>query len=156
MNAEVKALFTRYQRVFEKGLSGDVDAREAAAFYAPAFIAASPAGIFIGKNDAALLKVMKEGYARYRQTGMKSMRLGDIRLSEIDDHHCMAHVGWTASYARRGQADVAIKFEVHYLLQNLDGEPKIFGWVSGDEQELLRQHGIVPESTDHPGPQRGK
>jgi hypothetical protein len=151
VEAEVKALFQRYQRLFEKGLSGDIDAREVAAFYAPVFIAASPAGIFTGKNNAALLKVMREGYARYRQTGMKSMGLGDIRLSEIDDHHCMAHVGWTASYARRSQADVTIEFEVHYLLQNLDGEPKIFGWVSGDEQELLRQHGIVPDTPDKSG-----
>jgi hypothetical protein len=29
------------------------------------------------------------------------------------------------------------------LMQQLDGEPKIFGWVSGDEQALLRQHGIL-------------
>ena len=151
MDAEVKALFARYQRLFEKGLSGDVDAREVAAFYAPAFIAASPAGVVAEKNDDALLQVIKEGYARYRQTGMKSMRLRDIRLSVIDDHHCVAHVGWTANYARRGQPDVAIDFEVHYLIQKLDGEPKIFGWVSGDEQELLKRHGIGPDSTDHPG-----
>jgi hypothetical protein len=151
MDAEVKALFQRYQRLFEKGLSGDVDAREVATFYAPAFIAASPAGVFTGKNDEALLQVMEEGYARYRQTGMKNMRLRDIRLSVLDDRHCVAHVGWTADYVRRGQADVAITFDVHYLIQKLDGEPKIFGWVSGDEQALLRQHGILPDSTDHPG-----
>jgi hypothetical protein len=24
-----------------------------------------------------------------------------------------------------------------------DREPKVFGWVSGDEQELLRKHGIL-------------
>nr|ALS89559.1 PA_CoA_Oxy4: phenylacetate-CoA oxygenase, PaaJ [uncultured bacterium] len=63
----------------------------------------------------------------------------------------MAHVGWTAIFARRGQADVAIEFDVHYLIQKLDGEPKIFGWVAGDEQELLKQHGIGPPSADHPG-----
>lgn len=151
MEAEMKGLFARYQRLFEKGLSGDIDAREAAAFYAPAFIAASPAGVFTGKNDDALLQVMKEGYVRYRQTGMKSVQLGNIRLSVIDDRHCVAHVGWTASYARHGQPDVAIEFEVHYLIQKLNGEPKIFGWVSGDEQELLRQHGIGSDSTDNPG-----
>jgi hypothetical protein len=60
MDAEVKALFARYQRLFEKGLSGDVDGRELAAIYAPAFIAASPAGVFTGKNYEALLQVMKE------------------------------------------------------------------------------------------------
>ena len=55
------------------------------------------------------------------------------------------------NYARRGKPDVAIEFEVHYLIQKLDGEPKIFGWVSGDEQELLRQHGIGPDTTGKPG-----
>jgi hypothetical protein len=25
----------------------------------------------------------------------------------------------------------------------LDGPPKVFGWVSGDEQALLRTHGII-------------
>jgi len=151
MDAEMKALFQRYQRVFEKGLNGDVDAREVAAFYAPAFIAASPAGVFTGKNDDALLQVMKEGYARYRQTGMKSMGLRDISLAVMDDRHWVAHVSWTANYARVGQPDVAIEFEVHYLIQKLDGKPKIFGWVSGDEQELLRQHGIGPDTAGHPG-----
>jgi hypothetical protein len=151
MDAEVKALFQRYQRLFEKGLSGDVDAGEVAAFYAPAFVAASPAGVVTGKNDKPLLQVMKAGYARYRQTGMKSMELSDIRLSEIDDRHCMAHVDWTAIYKSRGKSDVVIEFEVHYLIQKLDEEPKIFGWISGDEHELLRQHGIGPDTTDKPG-----
>ena len=31
----------------------------------------------------------------------------------------------------------------HYFVQKLDGEPKVFGWVSGDEQALLRKHGII-------------
>jgi hypothetical protein len=39
--------------------------------------------------------------------------------------------------------DVTIDFDVHYLVQKLDAEPKIFGWVSGDEQALLRKYGIV-------------
>jgi hypothetical protein len=45
-------------------------------------------------------------------------------------------------FARKGQTDVTIDFDVHYLVQKLAGEPKIFGWVSGDEQEVLRKHGI--------------
>jgi hypothetical protein len=71
------------------------------------------------------------------------MRIRDVRVSPIDEHHCVAHVAWTASYARQGQADATIDFDVHYLVQKLDGEPKIFGWVSGDEQAILREHGII-------------
>jgi hypothetical protein len=71
------------------------------------------------------------------------MRIRNVRLSPIDEHHCVAHVAWTATYARRDQADAAIDFDVHYFVQKLDGEPKVFGWVSGDEQALLREHGII-------------
>lgn len=71
------------------------------------------------------------------------MRIRGIRLSPIDGLHCMAHVAWTATYARKGQPDVAIDFDVHYFVQKLGEEPKVFGWVSGDEQALLRKHGIV-------------
>jgi hypothetical protein len=35
-----------------------------------------------------------------------------------------------------------IDFDVHYLVQQLNAEPKVFGWISGDEQALLREHGI--------------
>jgi hypothetical protein len=55
----------------------------------------------------------------------------------------VAHVAWTATYAGKDQSDVAIDFDVHYFVQQLDGEPKVFGWVSGDEQALLRKHGII-------------
>lgn len=47
------------------------------------------------------------------------------------------------TYARENQADTAIDFEVHYLVQKLGNEAKAFGWISGDEQALLRDSGIV-------------
>ena len=55
----------------------------------------------------------------------------------------MAHVAWTATYAGKDLPETAIDFDVHYLVQSLNGEAKVFGWVSGDEQALLKQHGIV-------------
>jgi hypothetical protein len=36
-----------------------------------------------------------------------------------------------------------IDFVTHYLVQMLHQQPKIFGWVSGDEQAVLKKHGIV-------------
>lgn len=143
MEASVRELFERYESVFNRSLGGDSDMDEAAALYASEFIAASPAGVVTGKNDDRLKEVMAQGYARYRGMGMKEMRLRNVRLSPVDDHHCVAHVAWKAIYARKDQPDAAIDFEVHYLVQKLDGESKVFGWVSGDEQALLRERGIV-------------
>jgi len=140
--ADLRRFFERYERCFNRALAGDVDHDELASLYAAEFIAASPAGVMAGRNDEQLQQAMAQGHARYRAIGTRGMRLREVRISPIDEHHCVAHVAWTASYAREGQADVAIDFEVHYFVQQLGGEPKVFGWVSGDEQALLRRHGI--------------
>ncbi len=143
MEASVRKLFERYESFFNTSLAGDMDMDEAAALYASEFIAASPAGVMAGKNDDQLKQVMAQGYARYRAMGTKEMRIRNVRFSPIDDHHCVAHVAWTATYVGKDRPDVAIDFDVHYFVQNLNGEPKVFGWVSGDEQALLRKHNIV-------------
>ncbi len=143
MEATVRKFFERYESSFNRALSGDMDMDEVAALYASAFIAASPAGVTTGRNDEHLKQTMAQGYERYRAMGTKEMRMRHVRVSPMDDHHCVAHVAWTATYARKDQPDVAIDFDVHYLVQALDGEPKVFGWVSGDEQALLRKHGIL-------------
>jgi hypothetical protein len=143
MEGAVRKLFERYESFFNRSLGGDMDMDEVASLYAPAFIGAAPAGVMTGKNDDQFKQVMAQGYAHYRAIGTKGMRIRNIRLSPIDEHHCMAHVAWTATYARKDQPDAAIDFDVHYFVQKVDGEPKVFGWVSGDEQALLRQHGVV-------------
>lgn len=86
---------------------------------------------------------MIQGYAHYRAIGTREMRIRKIRLSPMDEHHCVAHVAWIATYARPDRPDTVIDFEVHYLVQKLEDGAKVFGWVSGDEQALLKQHGIV-------------
>ncbi|HYZ60850.1 MAG TPA: nuclear transport factor 2 family protein [Acetobacteraceae bacterium] len=142
METRVRKLFERYERVFNTSLYGDVDMDGVAALYAAEFIAASPSGVMTGKNDEQFRQAMVQAYARYRAIGTKEMRIRGLRISPIDAHHCVAHVAWRASYARHDQADVVIDFDVHYLVQQLDAEPKVFGWISGDEQAVLQEHGI--------------
>lgn len=147
MEADVRKLFARYERFFERSLGGDIDMDEAAALYAPAFIAATPAGVMTGTNDDRFRRALADGYAHYRAIGTKGMRIRAVRLSPIDEHHCVAHVAWTATYARKdgpeGGPDVAIDFDVHYLVRTQDGDARVFGWVAGDEQALMKKHGIV-------------
>lgn len=143
MEDAVKKLFERYERLFNQALGGDMDAQALALLYASDFIAASPAGVRSGKNDAQLSEVMAQGYDRYRAIGTRGMRIRRVDISPIDENHCIAHVAWTASYARKDRPDVAIDFDVHYLVQKLRAEAKVFGWVSGDEEALLKEHGIT-------------
>ena len=143
METRVRAFFERYERLFNQALAGEADMDAVAALYASEFIAATPAGVAAGRNDARLAEVMAEGYARYRAIGTKAMRLRDVRLSPIDERHCTAHVAWTATYAKGDGPDIVIDFDIHYFVQLLDGDPKVFGWVSGDEQALLKARGVI-------------
>lgn len=143
MEQTVRKLFERYEDFFERSLAGDMDKEAVARLYASEFIAASPAGVTTGKNDEAFMQAMVQGYDHYRAIGTRKMRVRGVRLSPIDDLHCVAHVAWTATYARDDLPETAIDFDVHYLVQVLDGEAKVFGWISGDEQALLKQRGVV-------------
>ena len=142
MEMAVRSLFDRYARNFQQALEGDVDMDEVTSAYASAFVAASPAGVMAGENDERLREVMARGYEHYRGIGMREMRLRAVRVSPIDELHCVAHVAWSATYARTDAPDVTIDFEVHYLVQVLEGRARIFGWIAGDEQAEVEKHGI--------------
>ena len=100
MEASVRKLFERYERFFNQSLGGDINDDEMAALYASDFITASPAGVMTGKNDNHFRQVMAQGYAHYREIGTKEMRIRHVRFSPIDEHHGIAHVAWSATYAR--------------------------------------------------------
>lgn len=116
---------------------------EVAALYTSEFIAASPLGVRGGKNGDEFRQSMAQGYAHYRAIGTSDMRVRNLRLSTIDECHCVAHVAWTATYLRDDLPETVIDFEVHYLVQVLNGIAKVFGWVSGDENAVLKQHGVI-------------
>jgi hypothetical protein len=143
-HAVVERLFERYEEFFNKALAGDdLDMDQVAALYADEFIGAAPAGVMTGRNDTGFRTALARGFAQKREIGTRSMRIRGLRLSPIDDLHGVAHVAWAAVYARPARPDAVIDFEVHYLVRQVQGDARVFGWISGDEQPLLREHGIV-------------
>ncbi len=142
----IKEFFLRYERFFTQSLDGDMDISEISSLYAKEFIAASPAGVVSGKNDHQFHQVLMKGYEEYRQIGTEGMTVRSVKTSPIDELHCIAHVAWTAIYSTVENQNISIDFEVHYLMQNLDGKPQIFGWIAGDEQKLLKEYGIINAS----------
>lgn len=77
MDTDVSQLFERCERCFNRSLDGKEGMDETAALYAAEFIAASPDGVMVGKNDDRLRQVMAQGFARYRAMGTKAMRMSD-------------------------------------------------------------------------------
>lgn len=139
----LEKFFQRYERFFMQSLNGEIDGDEMWELYAPEFIAASPMGVLAGKNDTDFRQALSAGYEQYRKIGTKGMHVRGVGMSQIDTFHCVANVSWTASYETANKQQIDIDFDVHYLMQELNGKIRIFGWISGNEQELLKQHGVI-------------
>ncbi len=140
---EVKNFFMRYEQFFMQSLNGNIDTDELSSLYAQEFIAASPLGVMAGKNDIMFQKTLAQGYEQYRKMGTQGMRVRDVSISPIDEIHCVAHVAWTATYSAAEKPNIEIDFEVHYLMQKLDNKLHVFGWISGNEQDSLKEHGVI-------------
>ena len=141
--AELERFFQRYEDFFMQSLGGEPDGDAMAELYAPEFIAASPVGVMAGKNDDGFRQALSGGYEQYRRMGTKEMRVRGVKMLPVDELHCVAGVAWTASYEAGDKPRIDIDFDVHYLMQEYGGKLRIFGWIAGDEQALLKQHGVI-------------
>ena len=115
----------------------DVKAMRAA--FADYFVGAAPNGVAGGKNGLLFRLMLPRGINYYRKIGTLAMDLKDVRVTDLDHHHAMAHVDWNARY--RGGQEIA--FTNIYLLQVREGVPKIFAWITGDEQQALKDSGVI-------------
>ncbi len=139
----LEKFFRRYEAFFMKSLYEKVDGEEMAKLYAPEFIAASPYGVMTGRNNGDFRQALSAGYEQYRKIGTKGMYVREVKMIPIDEMHCIADVAWTASYEKENGRTIDIDFDVHYLMQEKDSELCIFGWITGDEQALLKEYGVM-------------
>lgn len=70
-------------------------------------------------------------------------RITALRHDRFEPLKPLLQIAEGATLARSRLATTAIDFDVHYLVQVLNGGAKVFGWVSGNEQPELKRHGII-------------
>ncbi|MGO4289677.1 hypothetical protein [Chitinophaga sp. RAB17] len=138
--------FKNYEKGFQDALKGEsVDAEKVAAQFAAYFIEASPKGVMSAHNDKKFIASIPEGYEHYRQIGTQSMKIGEQTITLLDTFHAMVKIHWLSTYLRKDGKKVAIDFDVIYFLQKIGDEPKIFAFIAGDEEGLLKENGLLPE-----------
>lgn len=144
--AEVEAFFAAYAARFQAALDDerheDLDGITSA--FGPYFVGSSPAGIMGGANDDKFRAILPQGFAQYRAAGGKAMRIDKLEVSELDDLHVMAAVGWAFDYIRPNDGKAGtIGFTNRYFLSFADGTPKIFAYITPDEQQAMKDHGLL-------------
>ncbi len=141
---QIEEFFDRYGKIFNQSLEGSNEEMEQTAqLFAESFIGANPGGVFCGKNDKEFLEVMQQGYAFYKNIGITSMEIVSKEITLLDDFHAMARIGWRAHYIRKDLSAGSIDFNNIYFTQTLEGRPKVFAYITGDERAAFEGIGLV-------------
>ena len=142
---EIENFFTRYEARVNDALSGaEPDIDETVNSFASHFIEASPAGIIAGKNDKKFRKAISQGWSFYKEIGISLMDILSMQTTILDNLHAIVKVHWNCSFVRKNKTNGDIGFDVFYLLQKSGDDLRIFAYITGDEQQGLKDAGLLP------------
>ncbi|MBO9154344.1 hypothetical protein ACFOTA_19170 [Chitinophaga sp. GCM10012297] len=143
--SKIKAFFAEYERRFNDSLAGKpLDVNAMTADFAEYIVGSGPTGVMGGKNDETYRQMIRGNEDRYRKIGAKYMKVTNIEVTELDDLHAAAKVYWDSGYNKNGEL-ITIGFYVIYILTFVNNDIKIFAFISGDEEKVLKEHGLVVE-----------
>ena len=142
---KIETFFSDYETRVNKSLLDppQIDIEGVVDSFTSSFIGASPLGVACAKNDADFRTAMLQGLTFYKSIGTKSMKVSSLDIQPLDEYHIMVKVHWDSSYAKNDR-QIRIEFDVIYFLQMIEEKPRIFAYITGDEQKTLREHGLIP------------
>jgi hypothetical protein len=73
------------------------------------------------------------------------MKVTSLSITPLDEWHTMVKVHWEAFYRKKDSSGELIDFDVIYLVQMIGDSPKIFGYITGDEQKVYKERALIPE-----------
>lgn len=143
VQAKLDDFFINYQDIYNRSLTGEAAIENTVKSFADCFVEASPVGIICGKNDDEFREKIPKGFEFYRSIGTQSMIIRSKKITELDELHQMTKTDWRAVYRKKDGKEDSIDFTVIYFTQLQKGEPKIFAYITGDEQKVLKERGLI-------------
>ena len=145
LETKVRALFDAYGKRSDDALQDPplLDIEGVVRSFAPYFVASSPGGVMGGANDDAFREMVPKGFAHYRNVGGKHMTIKGIRVIELDRLHAVADVDWQFDYVNKAGKAGHVTFTNFYFVTIADGSAKVFAYVTPDEEQAMREHGLL-------------
>lgn len=148
----IDVFFEAYALRFNKSLSGkEADIEGTVNAFADSFVEASPAGINSAKNDENFKEAIPKAYDFYKSIGTKSVSIVSKEITPLNEFHSMVKVHWKGTYIKKDGEQEVIPFDVIYILQHKEEVPKIFAYITEDEQKILRKRGLIDKAAPYPG-----
>jgi hypothetical protein len=131
----VEKLFADYGKAFSA-----LALQKTAQLYADDFIAAGPKGIISQKRDE-FLKNADKAAEFYRSVGQEKAEIRSMKETWFSPHYVMVTIHWAAHFKT---LEKPAEFDVSYLVQLTEKDPKIILFISHeDEEETMRELGLL-------------
>lgn len=147
MTQAVERFFAVFEAKMNSALSDkpEVDVESIASAFSDSFVQSSPLGVACHQNDGRFRRQMSMGLEFYRNIGIRCLKITSVKVNPLDDYHLLSDVRWRADCVKKDGTKVDLDFTVIYFLQFIEGAPRIFAAIAGDEQKSYREHGLLPD-----------
>ena len=134
---QLDILFKDYEIAFDK-----LDLKTISGYCADNFISAGPKGS-IAQSKKQYAKNAEQAIQFYRSVGRNSARIISKRIMPICNEYSMVVVRWGVTFEKTGTKQ--IEFDVSYIIQETDIDPKIILLISHeDEETAMKKLGLQP------------
>lgn len=141
---QIDDFFNQYRDIFNNAIRVDAhDIEQTAGLYSDCFIGANPLGVQCGKNNKGLRDFLLKGYDFYKKIGTTSMDIVSKEITILDEFHAMTKVRWKSNFIKPDNSKVSIEFENIYFTQTKDNQHKVFAWITGNEQTVLKEYELI-------------
>ena len=71
------------------------------------------------------------------------MEIISKQITLLDDFHAMVKVYWKSNFIKKDGSNGSIEFANIYFTQTRENQHKVFAYITGDEQAVLREFGLI-------------
>ena len=141
---QLNDFFNLYAERFNNAIKGETpDIEGTVKSFSGYFIAANPLGVTCGNNNEDFKTAISQGYAFYKSIGVTSMDIVSLETTILNVFHEMTKIRWKCGYTKKDNSKGSIEFENFYFTQTKENEHKIFAYITGDEQAVLKENGLI-------------
>jgi len=141
---QLNDFFNLYAERFNNAIKGETpDIEGTVKSFSGYFIAANPLGVTCGNNNEDFKTAISQGYAFYKSIGVTSMDIVSLETTILNVFHEMTKIRRKCGYTKKDNSKGSIEFENFYFTQTKENEHKIFAYITGDEQAVLKENGLI-------------
>ncbi len=132
----LRAFFNRYEAAFNA-----VDPEALAQMYTDQLLMASLDYCTCSQNNDEFRNILASTAHIYCDGGMRAIRIHNYTESPLDDHFYLVQIEWKLFRMDGGEL---MTFDNTYLVRVVDGIPKIAFLIAHNEQQRMRESGLLP------------